>query len=235
MESACIGQYNAHPTLEFSKMDGSIALFDKNDVAEAAVLNTDSAEEEKAINDAYYQIGKLYVELRCIEDELASLANSVVSSRKKHGCGTVCGMSPITSVANNADESPAPATKTERPAAEPEASPVQSEVSPDAFMRENEQGKSPAFGSQTVWLDATRNELKPAQTINICPVCGAKVRIGSRFCTVCGQSLTGFAAGAGNPPKYVDYAVPNKKQCPSCGSMMDMESVFCTECGTRLP
>lgn len=56
---------------------------------------------------------------------------------------------------------------------------------------------------------------KPATVY--CPHCGAVVKMGDIYCSLCGKRV-----------------VKQKKTCPHCGKINEEESVFCTNCGTKL-
>lgn len=75
----------------FDEIGKKISLAGKNAVdkgkafADATKLNAAISEEEKKVNNAYYQIGNLYVALHPddYEDDFSTLINAIVSSQEK--------------------------------------------------------------------------------------------------------------------------------------------------------
>ncbi len=60
----------------------------------------------------------------------------------------------------------------------------------------------------------------------ICPVCGAKNPMGSKFCGECGAKQ--------EEPEVVAEVVELEQRCPNCGAQMPKDEKFCTQCGTKL-
>ena len=69
-------------------------------------------------------------------------------------------------------------------------------------------------------------ELPPAET-PVCPVCGAPVEEGIKFCAECGTQLERVATAPAP-------AAPAEKRCPVCGCVVGEDAKFCAECGTQL-
>lgn len=61
-------------------------------------------------------------------------------------------------------------------------------------------------------------DMSPAP--EICPSCGSKQPVGSKFCSSCGQPLS--------------RQQPSKRVCPDCGTEAMDGVAFCMECGKRL-
>ncbi len=60
----------------------------------------------------------------------------------------------------------------------------------------------------------------PAAALVICPKCGEKVPVISKFCSNCGTTLT--------TPKQ------EAMTCPNCGKSIPANSKFCPDCGTKI-
>lgn len=70
-----------------------------------------------------------------------------------------------------------------------------------------------------------------------CARCGSWVKKGMRFCTSCGQSMMKLNVAEINndmeeSASYNEESV--ERVCPRCGTKQTDDSAFCTECGTRL-
>ncbi len=72
-----------------------------------------------------------------------------------------------------------------------------------------------------------------------CFNCGALIKKGMRFCTACGQAMAMpiKASGAAESPSVSEENAILKdaeKICPRCGAELSEDSVFCTKCGTKI-
>lgn len=70
-----------------------------------------------------------------------------------------------------------------------------------------------------------------------CARCGSWVKKGMRFCTSCGQSMMKLNVAEINndmeeSASYNEESV--ERVCPRCGTKQTDDSAFCTECGARL-
>ncbi len=86
---------------------------------------------------------------------------------------------------------------------------------------------------------------KPAEKMETCSNCGAKVPVGTKFCPECGQKMvpaTGLTCtncGAALAPgtKFCPECgtkVETVRRCPKCNAVVPAGTKFCPECGQKL-
>lgn len=179
------------------------------EISEVAHVNSLISQNENKINNAYFQIGKLYVSIHGNDGEeefeglvsmIAELEQQIVIYRKqiqdikgiqhceKCGAEVPKGVAFCSSCGN---------------------------AMPKVEMQEN-------------FDDCVR-----------CASCGAMVKKGMRFCTSCGQSMTPLTVSEVVTTQSQDNMIETEEKnvenvCPNCGAKLDCDSVFCTECGTKL-
>ena len=192
------------------------------EMAEVAKLNGQISDEEKKINNYYFQIGKLYMQLfrNDFGAEFAELVTAVKQSEEKiRNCQkqiqdvkgvircTKCG----SELPNNAafcNACGAPVAKQTPP------TPVVTNQAPAAPVATNQAPAAPVVTNQ-----APQNN-KPVVK---CSGCGAVVLDNMRFCNSCGT-----------PVGPVAPVQPVGRKCPNCGAAAIEGMAFCTQCGTRL-
>jgi ribosomal protein L40E len=69
------------------------------------------------------------------------------------------------------------------------------------------------------------DQIKKLKSIGSCPNCGAELKDGALFCTVCGTKLT--------PPPAEPAPQPAPMVCRNCGAVLPDGSLFCSNCGTK--
>lgn len=67
-----------------------------------------------------------------------------------------------------------------------------------------------------------------------CDGCGALIDKNMRFCTSCGKPTMDVAKTNNAPEITVQPVTVEVRKCPNCGAEIDEESAFCTECGTKI-
>ncbi len=174
--------------------------------ADVARLNSTVSEEEKKINNSYYQIGKLYIALhpQDYESDFAALVNSIISSQDR-----------IKALKQQIQEIKG-VVKCEKCGAE-----VPQNI---AFCS--------ACGAQMpkkeIELDENHKRCDGCgaiidKNLRFCTSCGRPIAE---------PAQTNFSAEESMPP--ASETPDNAKTCPSCGAVMNNELAFCTECGTSL-
>lgn len=233
---------------------GQSALQKTKDMAEVAKYNSMISDEEKNINNNYYQIGKLYISLHSsdVEEEFKGMIASVRNSESKiadyreqiklikgvvrcENCGSEVS---INSAFCNSCGAPMPKR-------------VPEETIDSNLIKCEKCGKYVKKGMRfctscgsPMPREATEPVSKPEMQIRKCPKCGLTTTDAETlFCNSCGTRLTIQSKEKKN--EYVnitdvsinaDTSNTNKiKKCPKCGfETDDTEICFCTECGAKL-
>lgn len=76
-------------------------------------------------------------------------------------------------------------------------------------------------------IEGFEDQIKALKGIGGCPNCGAELKDGALFCTVCGTKL--------EAPPVEEKAAPQPtvKVCANCGATVPDGSLFCSNCGTK--
>lgn len=186
------------------------------DMAEIARINSLVSDEEKRINNGYYQIGKQYVALHenDYEGNYAELIHMIKDSENKirmynkqiqdikgvRRCPSCGAEVPVNAVFCNSCGARIPA--------------VEMAGASEGMAR--------------------------------CANCGALVKAGMKFCTSCGTPIQAMekpeTESKGEDSNILDSeleeiqtpAESKTLRCPSCGHIQEDDSLFCTECGARM-
>ncbi len=75
----------------------------------------------------------------------------------------------------------------------------------------------------TMKIDQYGSQISKLKGIERCPGCGAEMKDGAIYCTVCGTKL----------PEPAAEEMPENKICKNCGQPLGDDAVFCSGCGTR--
>ena len=177
------------------------------EMSEVARVNSLISQNENRINNIYYQIGKLYVNIHEFdyEEEFGGMISQVIELEQQ-----------ISEFRKQIQEIKG-IQFCEKCGAEV-ARGVAYCSSCGAVM--------PRTEKQEYYEDCVK-----------CVRCGSWVKKGMRFCTSCGQSMMKFnVAEINNDIEensfYNEESV--ERVCPRCGTKQTDDSAFCTECGARL-
>lgn len=183
---------------------GQTAVQKTQELAAVAKLNSEISDEEKKINNTYFQIGKLYVAMHendCESDFQGMIISLRDSTQKiaeyKQQIQNIKGV-----------------VRCEKCGAE-----VANNV---AFCS----SCGAPMPKQSVSVD-NGNLVK-------CSNCGTLVSPNMRFCTSCGKLMSESTQETTAQEKTLESTVEAVKKCPNCGVETNEEIAFCTECGTKL-
>lgn len=241
---------------------GQGALQKTKDIADVARLNSAIADEEKVLNNNYYQIGKLYAQLHsadceeCFSAYIAGINESlkkiedlkvelqaVKAIAKCPNCGAEV---PNTSAFCNACGTAMP-------------NPAGNAYDPDKYAKcpkcnsfvEKEMNFCTQCGSPMAKTQPAPAVQEAAVAVAAAPVVSAPVVEEPVVNTpvveapvvetpvveapVIETPVTAEPAyGVNIPMTPTPVAVSAEPKCPNCGALYDEDSIFCVECGTRL-
>ena len=182
------------------------AMQKAKEMSDLAKLNSMISEEEKKINNAYHQIGEVYVSLHKFnhEEEFHDLIGTIQESEQK-----------IESYKEQIQEVKG-VVKCPRCGAE-----LQKGV---AFCS--------SCGAPMPIVQPADNE---EQDFEQCKSCGAMVKKGVHFCTACGKPIElSVAPEISDVDVNKNKIEEIEKICPGCGAKNESSALFCIECGTKL-
>lgn len=231
---------------------GQSAIQKTKDMAEVAKYNSMISEEEKSINNNYYQIGKLYISLHSTEceDDFKGMIDSIRSSENKiaeyreqiklirgvvrcEKCGSEVS---INSAFCNSCGAPMPKRVTE-------------ETFDSNSIKCEKCGKYVKKGlrfctscGNPMPQEVSVSAIEAKIHIKECPKCGLTTTDDETlFCNSCGTRLVMQSKETkqeNGDTLYVSINTNNEtksKKCPNCGFETDDSDIgFCTECGTKL-
>lgn len=223
---------------------GQAAIQKSKELAEVAKLNSLISDEEKNINNNYFQIGKLYASIHKMdcEDDFRGMINTIQESEKKIAdykeqvkvikgivkCEKCGGEVALTSAFCNSCGAPMPKRV-------PVKKQDENTIICDSCGKSVKKGLRfcTACGSTM-----TQVKMNNSQLTKICPACGFETTDDETlFCNSCGTKLTLktkqiSSQDVNSSSSKVDLTV---KKCSNCGfETTDQEIAFCTECGSKL-
>ena len=186
---------------------GQTAIQKTKDMTDIARINGLISDEEKKVNNTYYQIGKLYVATyqNDFESDFAGMITTIRESEEK--------------IANYKQQvlDIKGVTHCEKCGAEVSC--------------------NMAFCSSCgAPMPKQNNDVSSNADLIKCTGCGEMVNKNMRFCTSCGKPIADILQTTDPTPPAADEptAEASADKCPNCGATIDKDSAFCTECGTKL-
>lgn len=185
---------------------GQTAVQKTKEMTDIARINSMISDEEKKVNDNYYQIGKLYAAMHQtdFESDFAGMITAIKESETK-----------IRDYKQQIQDIKG-VVRCEKCGAE-----VASNV---------------AFCSSCGAPMPKQDMLENNSNLIKCTGCGAMVDKNMRFCTSCGKPTADIVNTTNDIPtvKNESAAEPVANKCPNCGVAIAEGLAFCTECGTKL-
>lgn len=184
---------------------GQTAVQKTKNITDIAKINGLISDEEKKLNNNYYQVGKLYVAMHQsdFESDFSEMISAINESETK--------------IANYKQQIQdiKGIVRCEKCGAE-----VASNV---AFC-------SSCGAPMPKQVQAPSNNANLVK----CTGCGATIDENMRFCTSCGKPTTDITKTNESESDVTQSVVETSKKCPNCGVEVAEGSSFCTKCGTKL-
>lgn len=222
---------------------GQAAIQKSKELAEVAKLNSLVSDEEKNINNNYFQIGKLYVTIHKTDcdDDFRGMINTIQESEKKildykEQIQVIRGI--VKCEKCGAEVSLTSAFCNSCGASMPKRVPVQKQD--ENIVICDSCGKSVKKGLRfctACGSPMTQENINNSQLHKICPGCGFETADNETlFCNSCGTKLIiKTEQTAYKEDNLISEDNVTVKKCSNCGfETMEQEVVFCTECGTKL-
>ncbi len=190
---------------------GQTAVQKTKEMTDIARINSAIADEEKRINNNYFQIGKLYVAKHStdFEEDFSGMITAVKESEEK-----------IQNYRQQIQDAKG-VVRCEKCGAE---------VSVGMAFCSSCGNAMPKQPTKTMDENSTK-----------CLSCGAIVSKNMRFCTSCGKPMATSSTSSPQPNVEAPVAnevvetvvAPQSKKCSNCGADVELDLAFCTECGTK--
>ena len=206
-------------------------------LSETSRLNGLISDEEKKINNNYYQIGKLYVAMHQndYEDEFAGMIAAASESERKIKAyrmqiqdfkGVVhcekCGAEVPKGVAFCSSCGSA------MPKVESMDVNKYEKCAHCGEIVEKGMRFCTSCGKSMVAVSSIPSTPAEVPTKRICAGCGAEIATGMKFCTSCGKPVETPESVASTQEE------PAKCFCTNCGAALEADVAFCTECGAKV-
>lgn len=235
-----------------ASMTTARAMAKAQEISEISKINASISEEEKKVNAAYYQIGKLYVSLHGEEGEenFSSLVATVVECEKKISAyrdqiNVIKGVQRCEKCGAEVMIGAAFCNTCGTPLPKAENIPSNDSVKCNSCGATNKTGDRfcTSCGKPMV---LPKLDKQPVKEIRHCEKCGAVVEPGIKFCTTCGKSAlpeeqvdvaeksVDLPIEETNEKPVVQADVEETKCCVKCGAKISAGSAFCVECGTAV-
>lgn len=183
---------------------GQTAVQKTKEMTDIARINGLISDEEKKVNNNYYQIGKLYVAMH--QSDFESDFGGMISTIRESEAKIRDYKQQIQDIKG--------VVRCEKCGAE-----VASNI---AFCS--------SCGSP---MPKKAQQPSNSANFIKCIGCGAMVDKNMRFCTSCGKPTMDITQTSETTP-VAHTVVETIKKCPKCGVEVDKELAFCTECGTKI-
>lgn len=223
---------------------GQVAIQKSKELAEVAKLNSLISDEEKNINNNYFQIGKLYASIHKMncEDDFRGMMDAIQDSEKKImdykeqvqvikgivKCEKCGGEVAVTSAFCNSCGTPMPKR-------------VSVQKQDENTIICDNCGKSVKKGLRfctSCGSPMTQVNINSSQLTKICPACRFETTDDETlFCNSCGTKLIIKTEQTAYKDVNCSVSKANStvKKCLNCGfETTDEEIAFCTECGSKL-
>jgi len=212
--------------------------------ADITRLNSNISEEEKKINNTYFQIGKLYVSLhpQDYETDFAALIETIVASENKittlkQQIQDVKGVIRCEKCGAEVQKSMAFCSACGAPMPKKEPTLDENHIHCEACGAVIDKNLRFCTSCGKPLVKPTQIETQPDAPVfnkKVCPSCGTTIQEGMKFCTTCGYKISAPADENNAASQDSVISDPQRRTCPACGAEIDFDVAFCTECGTPL-
>lgn len=214
------------------------------DMADVSKISALISEEEKTINNNYYQIGKLYASMHSTDygEEFAGMMQAICASEIKikelrKQVQTIKGVMRCEKCGADValDSKFCNSCGAEMPKNENGEELVKCENCSQMVKKGMRFCTNCGKPMQSV-VQKGNSESKIEAVVSAdkqCPHCGTSVEGNLNFCTSCGKSMQ-VVVQQENSESDVTEAVSNEKKCQICGADVEDALNFCTSCGAKI-